>query len=103
MAKLESRIPKEMHPENIGPRLQVIREAYGLSKAEISDLLGVERTYWSRFEGGKRRPSDEVLYLLTMKFGVTLDFILLGRWDKLSFDVAEKLQSTEKMLGASKI
>jgi hypothetical protein len=33
-----------------------------------------------------------VAYLLTDRFGVTLDFLLLGKWDKLPLDVAEKLR-----------
>jgi transcriptional regulator with XRE-family HTH domain len=90
---VESRIPREMYPDRIGQRLRIIREAFGLKPAEIADLLGIERTYWSRFEGGKRAVSDEVAYLLTVRFGVTLDFLLLGKWDKLPFDVAEKLRT----------
>jgi len=88
----ESRLPREMHPDRIGERLKLIREAHGLRPAEMADLLGIERTYWSRFEGGKRAVSDEVAYLLTERFNVTLDFMILGRWDKLSVEVAEKLR-----------
>lgn len=88
----ESRIPREMYPDRIGERLKLIREAHGLRPAEIADMLGIERTYWSRFEGGKRAVSDEVAYLLTERFNVTLDFVILGRWDKLSVEVAEKLR-----------
>jgi len=89
----ESRIPREMYPDRIGQRLRIIREAYDLKPAEIADMLGVERTYWSRFEGGKRAVSDEVAYLLTERFGVTLDFLILGKWDKLPLDVATKLRT----------
>ena len=89
----ESRIPREMYPDRIGQRLRIIREAHGLKPAEIADMLGIERTYWSRFEGGKRAVSDEVAYLLTERFGVTLDFLMLGKWDKLPMDVATKLRT----------
>lgn len=92
---IETRIPREMYPDRIGARLRLIREAHGYKPAEMADLLGIERTYWSRFEGGKRAVSDEVAYLLTVKFGITLDFLLLGHWDKLPLDVAEKLRAFE--------
>lgn len=92
---VESRIPREMYPEEIGKRLTLIRKGFGLGKAEMADLLGIERTYWSRFENGKRAVSNEVAYLLSEKFGITLDFLLLGRWDKLPLDVAEKLRSAQ--------
>lgn len=88
----ESRIPREMYPDKIGERLRLIREAWGLRPAEMADLLGIERTYWSRFEGGKRAVSDEVAYLLVDRFSVTMDFIILGRWSGLPLEVAEKLR-----------
>jgi transcriptional regulator with XRE-family HTH domain len=95
-AKPESRIPREMFPDRIGQRMKLIREAFGLSPAEMADTLGIERTYWSRFEGGKRAVSDETAYLLTDRFGITLDFLLLGKWDKLPLDVAERLRKVSK-------
>ena len=93
----DSRIPREMYPDRIGERLRIIREGFGLKPAEIADMLDIERTYWSRFEGGKRAVSDEVAYLLTERFGVTLDFLLLGKWDKLPIDVATKLRAVSPL------
>lgn len=92
----ESRIPREMYPDRIGERLKLIREAWGLRPAEMADLLGIERTYWSRFEGGKRAVSDEVAYLLTDRFSVTMDFIILGKWSGLPLEVAEKLRKVSE-------
>ena len=97
--KTNSLIPKElfeeMRPERIGHRLKLLRIANDLSSSEMADTLGIERTYWSRFENGKRPVSDSVAALLVSKFGVTLDFLILGRWDKLPFDLAEKLREVE--------
>jgi len=86
----------EMRPEKIGHRLYLLREALGMKPSEIADYLGIERTYWSRFEGGKRAISDVVAALLVERFGVTLDFLILGRWDRLPLDLAEKMRSVEK-------
>lgn len=85
----------EMHPERIGHRLWLLREALGLRPSEISDMLGIPRTYWSRFEGGKRAVSDTTAALLVLRFGVTLDFLILGKWDKLPYDLAEKMRAVE--------
>lgn len=90
------RIPPQMRPEEIGKRLKEIREAFGLKPAEIADMLDIERTYWSRFERGHRPVTEEVAYLLTERFGVTLDFILLDRWGGLPLDVAEKLRAVRR-------
>lgn len=97
----DPRIPREMYPDRIGARMRLIREAYGLKPAEIADMLGIERTYWSRFEGGRRPINDEVAYLLVDRFGVTLDFLMLNRWDTLRLDVAEKLRAAAKASEAS--
>lgn len=82
----------EMDPSRIGYRLMLLRKAHNLEKSEIADMLGIERTYWSRFEGGKRAITDNVRAMLVDRFGVTMDFLILGRWDKLPLDLAEKLR-----------
>ena len=87
------RFPPEMEPQSIGNRLRLIREAFGLRPSEVSDLLGIERTYWSRFEGGHRKLTNEVAFLIVDRFGVTLDFLFLGRWESLRFDVAQQLRT----------
>lgn len=92
-ANTSNRLPPEMGSQRIGARLKLIREAYGLKPAEIADLLQIERTYWSRFEAGHRPVNDLVSFLLVDRFGVTLDFIILGRWETLRFEVAEKLRA----------
>jgi len=97
--KPEELVPYEMRlrmrPEAIGRRLTLLRVAHNLKPAEIADMLDIERTYWSRFEGGKRKVTDDVAALLVERFGVTLDFLILGRWGKLPLDLAEKLRKAE--------
>jgi len=91
----ENRLPPEMRPEEIGKRLKLLREAYSLKASEIADMLGIERTYWTRFEKGHRAITDEVAYLLVDRFGVTLDFLILGRWGSLPMQVADKLRAAQ--------
>lgn len=91
----------EMSPDRIAWRLRLLREALGMSKAEISDDLGIERTYWSRFEKGKRPVSFHVGALLVARYGVTLDFLILGRWDKLPLDLATALRRAETAIKSS--
>ncbi|WP_195759902.1 helix-turn-helix domain-containing protein [Paracoccus sp. S-4012] len=93
MSTPPQRIPPEMSPESIGRRLRLIRLAHGLRPAQISDMLGIERTYWSRFEGGRRAPSVEFACLLTARFGVTLDYLYLGREAGLPLELAERLRA----------
>ena len=92
---MKYRLPDEMHPTRIGERMRLVREAHGLKAADVCALLGVLPTYWSRMERGQRRVTDEVSYLLVERFGITLDFLILGRWETLRFEVAQRMREAE--------
>ncbi len=92
---LPSPLQSEMRPERIGHRMMLLREALELRPAQISDMLGVERTYWSRFENGKRPITDSFAALLVDRFGITLDFLILGRWSGLPLELADKMRAVE--------
>lgn len=85
----------EMRPERIGHRLLLLRKALDLKPSEIADQLGIQRTYWSRFERGNRSLTDGFAALLVERYGVTLDFLILGRWDKLPADLAQEMREAE--------
>ncbi|MEM7422725.1 MAG: helix-turn-helix transcriptional regulator [Pseudomonadota bacterium] len=76
-----------------GKRLRAIREAYGLSASELSDMLGIERTYWSRWEHGRRPVPLDVAWKLTQMFEVDLDYILAGDVRSVPPAVQAKLRS----------
>lgn len=94
--QLPDEVVKEMRPERIGYRLRLLREALGLSPSEMADMLGIERTYWSRFENGRRAINDTTAALLVTTFGVTLDFLILGRADKLPVDLAMRIRQVSE-------
>lgn len=95
-ARLSAHLRSEMTPERIGYRMMLFREALDLSPSQIADNLDIPRTYWSRFEGGKRAITDDVAAMLVERFGLTLDFLILGRWDKLPMDLADKMRAVEE-------
>lgn len=86
----------EMRSDRIGHRMKLLRLALGFKPSEISDHLGIERTYWSRTENGKRPLTETIAALIVERFGVTLDFLILGKWDKLPLDLAQKMREVEK-------
>jgi plasmid maintenance system antidote protein VapI len=96
-ARPETLLPEllqaEMRPERIGYRLRLLRLALEMSSSEMADALDIERTYWSRFEGGKRPLTEVVAALLVARYGVTLDWLILGRWDALPFALAQKMRA----------
>lgn len=81
-----------LSPENIGRRLTLLRESLGLRPSEIADRIGIERTYWTRFEKGHRPVSRETAALLVHHFDVTLDFVFLGDWRGLPLHLAERMR-----------
>lgn len=87
----------EMVPERIGYRMMLLREALELKPSEIADILGIQRTYWSRSERGHRAITEQMAAALVERFGVTLDFLILGKWDKLPLDLAEKMRSIDAL------
>ena len=86
----------QMHPDRIGNRLRLLREALGMKPSEIADALGIERTYWSRFENGKRALTEINAALIVERFDVTLDYLILGKMERLRLDLAQKIREAEK-------
>jgi len=86
----------ELHPDRIGRRLRIVREALGLKPSQIADALGIERTYWSRFENGIRPVTPITAALLRQRFGVPLGYIILGEWAELPHDLATKMRAVEQ-------
>ncbi|WP_028957981.1 helix-turn-helix domain-containing protein [Sulfitobacter sp. 20_GPM-1509m] len=95
--KPESLLPKSvadaMTDEAVGRRLKALREAMDLSPSEMADTLGIERTYWTRYEKGRQGLSDSVAALLVLRFSVTLDFLIMGDDSKLPVSIFEKIRS----------
>lgn len=88
----------EMDPVRIGRRLRFTREALGLRPSQMADLLGIERTYWTRYEKGHRKISYEVGALMVAHFGVTLDFIFLGNLAGVPLDLAQRIRKAEEQV-----
>ncbi|MDC0657073.1 helix-turn-helix transcriptional regulator [Leisingera sp. SS27] len=87
----KSKFAQEMRPERIGQRLKWLRLALGFQPAEMADFLGIERTYWSRIEGGKRATSKELAAIIKERCHVTMDYIIVGELGGLPLDLANKI------------
>ncbi len=68
-----------MKPEEVFPtRLRELRLRYGLSQQDVSDYVGISRTYISDYERGKRLPSVSVLCKIAQCFGTgtSIDYLV---------------------------
>ncbi|GCD95528.1 helix-turn-helix domain-containing protein [Embleya hyalina] len=57
----------------VGPRLRALRQARGITLAELSATTGVSESTLSRLESGRRRATLELLLLLSDAYDVPLD------------------------------
>lgn len=59
-----------------GKRLSAIREALELKQAAIGEILGCSLGAFSLYELNKRQPPLSVLFRLSDRFGVSIDYLL---------------------------
>lgn len=62
-------------------RIRELRVNAGLTQAQIGEVLGVKQSQYQRWESGKRDYPIGVLVTLAEYFGVSTDYILLGKSD----------------------
>ena len=77
----------------IGTRLAAVRQAFSLageSQKAFAERNGFEFTQWNNWEKGTRRISVDEAIKLAGLYGLTLDFIYMGRRDGLA-DRASKV------------
>lgn len=60
-----------------GARLLELREAAGLTLRQLASVLGIDHTYLSHIESGRRTPSDEVICKVAAHFGQDADVLRL--------------------------
>ncbi len=57
-------------------RLKKLRQARGLSQAQVAEDLGIPQKTYCNYERNEREPNSTVLIKLGTYFGVTLDYLL---------------------------
>lgn len=69
----------------IGRRIEAVRQAFtDLSQREFSQRHGFNPTQWNNWATGARRIPLECAEKLVTAYGLTLDWIYLGRRDGLA-------------------
>ena len=84
---------KRCSPEQVGKRIRLLRTALGLSQAEFGKPIKVSPSAVSNFERGDNRPGIECAAELCEFYGVTFDWLYLGRADTLQYRIARLLQA----------
>lgn len=75
-----------MHYDQVesGMRIQQLRKQCGMTQEQLAERVHVTANNLSRLERGLHGPSIDVLVDLASVFGVTLDYIILGRESKIN-------------------
>lgn len=63
---------------HLGNRVRALRRERGWKRVELAEMLGLDRSYLSEIETGKKDPSLRVLKRLAGRFQVSLSRLLRG-------------------------
>lgn len=72
--------------------LKLIRAFYDISQSELSDRLGISKSYLSEIESGKKQPTIEILNKYSAQFDIPLSSILFFSENMDSNKITDKLR-----------
>ena len=74
--------------ENVAIRVEFLRSFFGMKQNAFAEAIGATGAQYNNWKGGRQRmPLAQALKLQEL-YGVTLDFIYLGRANSLPADIA---------------
>lgn len=59
-------------------RLKTLRKEKKLTQGQVADVLGLQRTTYTKYETGRSQPTLDTICRLAELFSVTVDELLLG-------------------------
>lgn len=65
--------------EEIGNRIRRLRKDHGMTQAQLATELNVGDRHLRKIEVGEKGPSIDILIEIATLFGVSLDYIILGK------------------------
>ncbi len=83
----------QYHRIIFGLKVKQLRQAKGLSFADLADKTGVSVSYLNEIEKGKKYPKDNKVAALSQALGIPVEELTSGELDKSLEPVAELLQS----------
>lgn len=90
---------------DFGHRVKVLRERQGLTQEEMAGKLGISLNHVGYIERGLRTPSIDLCIEFSELFGVSLDYLMLGKGIQLNTKEIkqELLFLTERMMALEKL
>jgi transcriptional regulator with XRE-family HTH domain len=84
--------PPLTYRQQIGLRLRITREAFGLPQGEFAKRAGIEPNTYNNWETGDRVPDLTYALRLCETYGLTLDWIYRGEIKGLPFQLGDDLR-----------
>ena len=75
----------------VARRLAAARKALGLSKAEFADMIGIDRSSYTKIENGVKPLLPPAAIVIFQLYGVDLNYIYLGQVGGLPSSLSSKV------------
>ena len=86
-------VPDSEAQSEMGARLQIIRQALGISQEEMAGKMGVVVTTLSAWESGRNQIDIVKLARSATRYGFTTDWVARGDLSGLRKDLADKVEA----------
>lgn len=63
-----------------GERIRQLRKEHGYTQEKLAQVLNIDQSFYGRIETGKKGCSVDLFIQLSVLFGVSLDYLILGRY-----------------------
>lgn len=73
-----------------GERIRQLRKQNGYTQERLAQMLNIDRSFYSRIESGKSGCSIELFVHISELFGVSLDYLILGKYSKIFLNDSER-------------
>ena len=83
-------------------RICKLRKQCGYTQETLAQMLNIDRSYYSRIESSKSSCSVELFVHISEVFGVSLDYLILGKYNGAPLNETERLLAKaeiEKLMG----
>ena len=87
----------------LGERIALARKQAGLSQEQLGEQLGVSRQAVSKWESGQTNPDVAYIAELCRLFGVSSDWLLLGREERQAGQQAPRISEAELQRTADRV
>lgn len=88
--------------ETIGARIHCLRKLFRLTQSQLAEAIHLSDKVISKWENDESKPNLDDVTILSQFFGVTFDYLLLGKTTKQDEVILSKKPSEEELIADAK-